>query len=114
MQFTEQRKASEIVYKEIIKVLKGVERGVVSRAYRAANQLRNESIIVLSGKRSGRAYKVPGTYSERQSASTKKIAKSHNKKIKYGQLYIASAPGESPANRTGKFSLSFASAIVNL
>ena len=47
----------------------------------ASNQLRNASIFVLRGTRNGRVYLVPGTK----------------------QHYKASAPGESPANRTGIF-----------
>lgn len=52
-----------------------------SRGYRAANELRNASQLVLRGRRSGRKYLIPGT-------------KRH---------YRASAPGEPPAVRTGTF-----------
>lgn len=52
-----------------------------SRSYRAANELRNASQLILRGQRSGRRYRVPGT-------------KRH---------YTASAPGEPPAVRTGAF-----------
>lgn len=55
--------------------------GVRSRGYRAANELRNASQLVLRGQRSGRRYRVPGTKS----------------------YYTASAPGEPPAVRTGAF-----------
>lgn len=59
--------------------------GMRSRGYRAANELRNASQLVLRGQRSGRRYRVPGT-------------KKH---------YTASAPGEPPAVRTGAFRASW-------
>lgn len=49
-----------------------------SRAFRAANELRNASLEVLGGSRSGRTYRTP-----------------------LGGTYTASAPGEPPAVRTG-------------
>lgn len=55
------------------------------RAYLAANELRNASLDVLRGQRSGRIYRVPGTK----------------------RKYTASAPGEPPAVRTGAFRLSW-------
>lgn len=65
------------------------------RAWRAALELRNSSQIVLRGQRSGRRYKVPGTY-RRQRDKT-------DGKRKNGRYYTASAPGEPPAVRTGTF-----------
>lgn len=65
------------------------------RSYRAANELRNSALIVLRGQRSGRRYKVPGTY-RRQRDKT-------DGKMKRGRYYTASAPGEPPAVRTGTF-----------
>lgn len=59
--------------------------GMRSRGYRAANELRNASQLVLRGKRSGRRYRVPGTR----------------------RHYTASAPGEPPAVRTGAFRASW-------
>lgn len=73
--------ASQIIGKTIATTLKGVQQEVSTRAYRASNELRNASLFVLRGKRSGRIYRVPFT----------------NKK------YRASAPGEAPAVRTGVF-----------
>lgn len=58
-----------------------ITHGMKSRAYRAANELRNASQEVLRGQRSGRRYRVPGTR----------------------RHYTASAPGEPPAVRTGAF-----------
>lgn len=69
------------------------------RAYRGANELRNASLLVLRGQRSGRRYKVPGTY-RRQRDKT-------DGKMKRGRYYTASAPGEPPAVRTGVFRMSW-------
>ena len=65
------------------------------RSVLAANELRNASQLVLRGQRSGRRYKVPGTY-RRQRDKT-------DGKMKNGRYYTASAPGEPPAVRTGQF-----------
>lgn len=77
-----------------------ISQGMRSRAYRAANELRNASQEVLRGQRNGRRYIVPGTgrvkYNKR-----KKTAK-----ITYTK-YTASAPGEPPAVRTGAFRASW-------
>lgn len=64
---------------------KRITNGMRSRCYRAANELRNASQLVLRGQRSGRRYRVPGTK----------------------QYYTASAPGEPPAVRTGTFRASW-------
>jgi hypothetical protein len=56
-----------------------------SRAFRAANELRNSALTVLRGERSGRVYKRPFSKSK----------------------YTASAPGEPPAMRTGNLSMSW-------
>jgi len=77
--------ASQIIGKTIQTTLKGVHQEVAARTYRASNELRNASLIVLRGQRSGIKYKIPFTKRE----------------------YTASAPGESPANRTGIFRLSW-------
>ncbi len=76
---------SRVIGKTIATTLKGIEKEVSTRAYRTSNELRNSSLIVLRGQRSGRRYRVPGTK----------------------QTYQASAPGESPAVRTGMFRLSW-------
>ena len=70
-----------------------------SRSYRAANELRNSALIVLRGQRSGRRYKVPGTYRRQRDKVTGKM--------KNGRYYTASAPGEPPAVRTGAFRISW-------
>ena len=70
-----------------------------SRTYRASNELRNAALLVLRGQRSGRRYKVPGTYKPQMDKATGKK--------KNGRYYTASAPGEPPAVRTGAFRLSW-------
>jgi len=77
--------ASQVIGKTIATTLKGLQQEVSSRTYRASNELRNASLYVLRGQRSGRRYRVPFTR----------------------QTYTASAPGEAPANRTGIFRLSW-------
>ena len=56
-----------------------------SRAYVAANELRNAELEVLRGQRGGRVYTVAGTKAK----------------------YRASAPGQPPAVRTGAFRMSW-------
>jgi len=79
------QKASQIIGKMIATTLKGVQKEVSQRAYRASNELRNAELYVLRGQRSGKKYRVPGTR----------------------RKYTASAPGEAPAVRTGVFRLSW-------
>lgn len=77
--------ASRVIGKTIQTTLKGIQKEVSQRTYRAANELRNSSLFVLRGSRSGRIYKIPNT----------------------SKTYKASAPGEPPAVRTGAFRLSW-------
>ena len=71
--------------------------GMRSRGYRAANELRNASQLVLRGQRSGRRYAIPNSGAKRR----------HRDKVTgrlvRGRRYTASAPGEPPAVRTGAF-----------
>lgn len=76
-----------------------IKQQMASRSYRAANELRDASALVLRGQRSGRRYKVPGTY-RRQRDKT-------DGKMKNGRYYTASAPGEPPAVRLGHFRMSW-------
>lgn len=69
------------------------------RSVLAANELRNASQLVLRGQRSGRRYKVPGTYRRQRDKVSGKM--------KNGRYYTASAPGEPPAVRTGAFRMSW-------
>lgn len=77
--------ASRVIGKVVATTLKGVQQEVSQRAYRASNELRSASLYVLRGERSGKLYRVPNTKKK----------------------YRASAPGESPAVRTGAFRLSW-------
>ncbi len=97
---------SRVVAETIRTTLDGVRREVSARAYRASNELRNASLIVLRGQRSGRVYKVPGTHGD--SKNSKKMLKEYGHALRGGVLYRASAPGEPPAVRTGLFRLSWA------
>ncbi len=78
-----------------------------SRAFRAANELRNSALTVLRGERSGKVYKKPGTYGSRMTKQTKNLLKDYGHKLRGGQLYRASAPGEPPALRTGNLRMSW-------
>ncbi len=81
-----------------------VDRKVLSRGVRAINALRNAELEVLKGQRSGKVYRKPGTYGTPSKAS-KKLIGDYNHKLRGGQLYTASAPGEAPARRTGALRL---------
>lgn len=65
------------------------------RSYLVSNELRNAAMLVLRGERSGRRYKIPGTYKRQRDKASGKMKK--------GRYYTASAPGEPPAIRTGAF-----------
>lgn len=77
-----------------------ISTGMKQRGYRAANELRNASQLVLRGQRSGRRYIVPGTGRMRYNK------RNHTATISY-RHYTASAPGEPPAVRTGTFRASW-------
>ena len=64
---------------EIDKLVDQINFEAKSRAFRAANELRNSALTVLRGQRSGRVYKRPFSSSK----------------------YTASEPGEPPAVRSG-------------
>jgi hypothetical protein len=83
--------------------LKGIQKEVATRAYRASNELRTASLYVLSGHRSGERYKIPGTYKRQRDKATGKM--------RNGVYYTASAPGEPPAVRTGMFRISWGTHI---
>ena len=77
--------ASQVIGNTVAATLKGVQKEVAQRTYRASNELRSASLRVLRGQRSGKKYRVPNT----------------------SRSYTASAPGEPPAVRTGAFRLSW-------
>lgn len=82
-----------------------INRQVLSRGVRAVNAIRNAQLEVLKGQRSGRVYKKPGTYGKKPSKSTRELINEYGRKLRGGQLYRASAPGEPPARRTGNLRL---------
>lgn len=96
---------------EIEKIVNQINYEAKSRAFRVSNELRNAALTVLRGERSGRVYKKPGTYGRRMTKQTKELLKEYGHKLRGGQLYRASAPGEPPANRTGNFRLSWRQTI---
>ena len=70
----------EIVFQERIgEAVKRIADHAEERMLEAVNEVRNITLETLSGSRSGRIYKVPGTQKE----------------------YVASSPGEPPAVMTG-------------
>lgn len=81
-----------------------INRKVISRGVRAVNALRTAELEVLKGQRSGRVYRKPGTYGK-ASKATKKLLGEYGHRLRGGQLYRASAPGEPPARRTGNLRL---------
>lgn len=74
---------------------------------RAANVIVGKTREVLSGTRSGRVYKKTGTYGKKPSSYTKSLMKDYGHKLREGQLYRASAPGEAPASRKNTLRRSF-------
>lgn len=86
--------------KEWNSISDSIKHQMASRSYRAANELRNASQLVLRGQRNGRRYIVPGT------GRMTYYKRTHTAKITY-KRYTASAPGEPPAVRTGAFRMSW-------
>ncbi len=77
---------------------------VKSRGTRAVNAMRNAELRVLKGQRHGKVYKKPDTHG-RASKTTRTLMKDYGHKLRGGQLYKASAPGEPPARRMGDLRL---------
>ncbi|MEY8429313.1 HK97 gp10 family phage protein [Lachnospiraceae bacterium 48-42] len=92
---------SSVLISSVDKTVRGIRRQMKSRSYRAANELRKAALDVLEGQRSGRVYKKPGTHGKTPSKATRKLKKEYGHKLRGGQLYKASAPGEPPARRLG-------------
>ncbi|MCI8285434.1 MAG: hypothetical protein HFE90_09280 [Firmicutes bacterium] len=84
-----------------------IKRQVKERGVRASNELRNAALEVLKSEGHGRVYKRPNTYSKRADKVTKQLLPEYGHKLRRGQLYRASAPGETPAKRTGSFRTSW-------
>jgi hypothetical protein len=94
------------------KIVREVNRQVRTRAAEASNELRNAALDVLRGERSGRVYKKPSTYGKRMNKHTKNLLPLYGHKLRGGQLYQASAPGEPPAERTNTLRRSFEEKIA--
>lgn len=99
--------AMEKLRKEAGEVIKTVNPMVYKKAYRVANALRNAELEVMTGTRSGRVYKKRGTHGKRKMKGTKALEGEYGHKLRGGQLYRASAPGEAPAAPTGSLRRSF-------
>lgn len=82
-------------------ISQSIQHQMERRSVLASNELRNASQLILRGQRSGRRYKVPGTYKRQRDKATGKM--------KNGRYYTASAPGEPPAVRTGAFRMGWQS-----
>lgn len=93
------QQATEEVRRAVENKVKSINRQVKSRGTRVAKALRNAELDVLKGKRSGKIYRVPDTYGQEPNKATKKLMKEYGHKLRGGQLYRASAPGEAPASR---------------
>jgi hypothetical protein len=80
----------EIVFEEHIgEAMKKIADHAEGRMLEAVQEVRNTTIETLSGSRTGRVYKVPGT----------------------NQLYTASSPGEAPAVQLGDLRKSVKSGV---
>lgn len=70
---------------------KKIKEDAYARMVKAVNAVRNETLVTLSGNRSGRTYFVPGTM----------------------RTYTASSPGEPPAVATGQLRQSVRTQVDN-
>ena len=96
------------------KTVEKINSETYSRAFQVGNALRNAELKVMSGKRSGRVYKKVGTYGKRKTQGTKELMGQYGHRLRGGQLYQASAPGEPPAVRTGTLRRSFTHKVQGL
>jgi len=80
-------------------IKKDINRQAASRGVMAVNAIRNAELEVLKGQRSGKVYKKPGTHGAANKV-TRELRAEYGHKLRGGQLYRASAPGEAPARRT--------------
>ncbi|HIS61469.1 MAG TPA: hypothetical protein IAC14_04355 [Candidatus Scybalomonas excrementigallinarum] len=106
--------ASEELKRVSGKTVEKINSETYSRAFQVGNALRNAELKVMSGKRSGRVYKKVGTYGKRKTQGTKALMGQYGHKLRGGQLYQASAPGEPPAVRTGTLRRSFTHKVQGL
>lgn len=112
--FTDVRpgKAGAAIQEKIERKVESVNRQAVSRGIQAVNVLRNAELEVLKGQRSGRVYKMPGTYGKSATKTTRELRGEYGHKLRGGQLYRASAPGEPPARRTGNLRLHWNGRVI--
>jgi len=96
--------AGRAVRAKVSEMTADINRQALSRATRAVNALRNAELEVLKGERSGEVYKKLGTYGKATQA-TRRLRGDYGRKLRGGQLYRASAPGEPPARRSGNLRL---------
>lgn len=92
---------------EVAKKVTAIGKEMKSRAVRGSRALQKAEQRVLKGQRSGRVYKKPDTHGKRASPATKKLLGDYGHRLRNGQLYRASAPGEPPAARNGILRKSF-------
>ena len=71
-------------------VTQAIGEAALGKMHTAVNEIRNTTLETLSGTRTGRTYRVPGT----------------------GRTYTASAPGEPPAQATGRLRQSIATEVT--
>ena len=100
-------------------VVASLEKSLPTQVMRACHEVRNEWLNVLSGARSGRYYRIPGTHRKRRSGAAGRVraqaptggwqegmateigAASLLATAGRAGFYRASAPGEAPAQRLG-------------
>ena len=85
--------AERAVRAKVSEMTEKINRQVLSRGTKAVNALRSAELRVLKGQRSGRKYRKPYTGS--------KTSEERKKSGYKPPMYVASAPGEAPARRTG-------------
>ena len=96
--------AGKAVAVKVSEMTADINHQALSRGTRAVNALRNAELEVLRGQRSGKVYKKPYTHGKATKA-TKELSREYGHKLRGGQLYRASAPGEAPARRSGNLRL---------
>jgi len=92
---------AEITFKSNLKAVEAaLDRAAFERMERACQHLVNETKKTLSGPRTGKTYIIPGlkTIREREIRLGRRLTAKERAK----RYYVASAPGEPPAVRTGR------------
>ena len=99
------RQVAAAIEQIVAQQVSGINAQLISRAYRVSNELTNAVGYVLRGERTGKRYKVPGTYKRQRDKASGKMLN--------GVYYTASAPGEPPARRTGVFRNSWRRRVIS-